>query len=231
MKIWSRIGLGCSLFCKLFRVFWQLLRGAWRVSRLPKPMVSIFGGAKLRQEDVYFAQAHTFAGRLAEANISVLTGGGPGAMQAASCGAYHAQLGNGESIGISVKDLGEAKNPCTHHFLELDYFFARKWLLTRYSSAFVVFPGGYGTLDELAEVLTLIQTKKLKPVPIVLVGREYWGPFVDWLCDETLKHGLISQEAMKMFTLTDDLDQVFHIIRDECRRCMQEGVDDHDKLA
>jgi len=221
MKIFSRLGLSCSLFCSLFRVFYQLLGGAWKVSRLPKPMVSIFGGARLREDDHYFSKAQTLAGRLADAGISVLTGGGPGVMEAASCGAYHSQLGKGQSIGISVRDLGEGRNPCTHHYLELDYFFARKWLLTRYSSAFVVFPGGYGTLDELAEVLTLIQTKKLGPAPIVLVGKEYWGPFIDWLCGETFKHGLISQDAMEMFTVTDDLDHAFRIVENECRRCLE----------
>jgi len=222
MKMISRIGSECLFFCRFLPVFWQLLRGAWKVSRLPKPLVSVFGGARLREDDDYFTKAQALAGRLADAGISVLTGGGPGAMKAASCGAYHAALGRGKSMGISVRDLGEGRNLCTHYYLELDYFFARKWLLTRYSSAFVVLPGGYGTLDELAEVLTLIQTKKIKPVPIVLVGREYWGPFVDWLCDETLKHGLIGQDAMKMFTVTDDLDEAFHIIQDECRSCLEE---------
>lgn len=171
----------------------------------------------MQKDDKYFLQAHELAEELVEHDISVLTGGGPGAMQAASCGAYQSKTGKGKSMGISVTDLGEGKNPCTHDYLELDYFWARKWLLTRYSSAFAVFPGGFGTLDELAEVLTLIQTKKLARVPIVLVGVEYWQPFIDWMEDEAVAHGLLSQEdARYLFTVTDDLHETFCVLRDEC---------------
>ena len=185
--------------------------------RLPAPRVSIFGGARLKTDDAYFKQASEVADRLVDAGISVLTGGGPGVMQAASCGAFQSAEAKGKSMGISVKDLGEGKNPCTHEYLELDYFFARKWLLTRYSVGFVVFPGGFGTLDELAEVLTLIQTKKLARVPIVLIGEEYWGAFVSWIKDEAIDHGLISVEDLALFTVTDNLEQAFCVLRDECK--------------
>ena len=120
-------------------------------------------------------------------------------------------------MGIGVRDLiEEGPNHCVHEYFELDYFFARKWLLTRYSVAFVIFPGGFGTIDELAEVLTLIQTKKLKRVPIVLIGKEFWDPFMNWVINEALKHGTVSQKDVDLLIVTDDLDQAFSIIANEC---------------
>ena len=216
MNFLTRLGLCSTLFFRLMRVFFQLLYGAWRVSKLHKPIVSIFGGARLKQTDVYFHQAHELAQRLISENISVLTGGGPGIMEAVSCGAIAAKNKHATSMGISVKDLGEGKNKCVQEYFELNYFFARKWLLTRYSVAFVVFPGGFGTMDELSEVLTLMQTKRLKRVPIVLIGTEYWEYFMKWITDEALKHGTISKDDLQLFIVTDDLFEAFCLIRDEC---------------
>jgi len=123
-----------------------------------------------------------------------------------------------KSIGIGVKELGEGKNPCVQEYFELDYFFARKWLMTRHSQAFVIFPGGFGTMDELAEILTLVQTKKLGRVPIVLVGVEYWRDFMEWLKYSALVHGLIVKEDLELFTLTDDIDKVFALVCKECEQ-------------
>ena len=114
--------------------------GAWRVNRLPKPIVTIFGGSRIKLEDPYAQQAHQFAQMLVEQNISVVTGGGGGIMQAASCGAVPGK-GRGRSLGIGVKELHEKPNPCIQDYIELDYFYARKWLLAEYSVGFVVFPG------------------------------------------------------------------------------------------
>ena len=119
-------------------------------------------------------------------------------------------------MGIGVTDLGEKPNKCVQKYLELKYFFARKWLLTRFSTAFIVFPGGYGTLDEMAEVLTLIQLKKLPRSPIILVGTEYWEPFMHWLKTEAIKHGTIDESDLQLFTVTDDFEQVYCLVRDEC---------------
>ena len=215
MKILQRIGLCFSLFFDLFKGFWQLLYGVWRISKLPHPIVSIFGGARLKKEDPYFSQAFELGKKFVEDDISVLTGGGPGVMEAANCGAAQAGA-NGRSIGISVSNLGEAHNTCAQEAFEVNYFFARKWLLTHYSAAFIIFPGGFGTLDELAEVLTMIKTKKMPRVPIILFGVEYWKPFVYWVEHEAIKHGLIDKQDLKLFTLTDDLDQAFCVVRDEC---------------
>jgi len=155
------------------------------------------------------------AKKLVEADISVLTGGGAGIMEAASCGAIPTQ-GSGHSLGIGVTDLREPRNPCVQEYFELDYFFARKWLLTHYSIAFVVFPGGFGTLDELFEVLTLMQTKQLKRAPIVLIGKEFWAPFMGWLIDQALRHGTIAEQDVQLFSVTDDLEEAFCTVSNTC---------------
>jgi uncharacterized protein (TIGR00730 family) len=197
-------------------VMFQVVYGAWRLSRVPRPFVSIFGGARLSQESPYAMKANRLAQRLVEENVTVLTGGGPGVMHAANCGAIIPKNnGKGKSIGIGVSDLGEGVNPCVQEYFELKYFFARKWLLTRYASAFVVFPGGFGTMDELSEVLTLFQTRKMARVPIVLVGVEYWQPFITWV-RAAVEADLISADELLFFTVTDDLEQTFCIVRDRC---------------
>ncbi len=212
----GRLRICLREFFSLIRVFWQLMYGIWKVSMLPEPIVSIFGGARVKGDDTYFRQAHELAQKLVEGDISVLTGGGPGIMEAASCGAIIPKTSKAKVMGIGVTDLGEKPNQCVQEYFELDYFFARKWLLTRYSQAFVVFPGGFGTLDEMAEVLTLIQTKKLQRVPIALIGTEYWKLFMRWLKEEALKHGTIDERDLALFTVTDDLEKVFCLVRDEC---------------
>jgi len=212
-----RIKLSSAEAFKLMRVFFQLLYGTWKISKLEDPIVSIFGGARLMEDQDYFKQAQALGERFAQNGISVLTGGGPGVMEAASCGVEYARERKGHTIGIGVRNLGEGKNKCVEEYFELDYFFARKWLLSRYSAAFIVFPGGFGTLDELTEVLTLIQTKRLTPRPIVLVGIEYWQPFMKWVTDEALKHQLISNQDIQLFTVTDDLEHAFCVVRDECK--------------
>ncbi len=209
-----------SLWMKLMRVSYQTVYGMWRLSKAPFPMVSIFGGARLPLDDAYANAVAQLARMLSKAGVSVLTGGGPGVMEAASCGAVTEEEGErkpiGKTIGIGVRDLGEGRNPCVEDYFELDYFFARKWLLTRYSQAFVVFPGGFGTLDEMAEVLTLMNTKKLQRVPIVLYGVEFWSPFMTWLKNEVLLHNLIVEEDLELFVVTDDLNEAFNIVYKAC---------------
>jgi len=201
-------------------VYRQTLYGIWKITAVPVPRVTIFGSARLEQDDPYAKQAHELGGKFIEEGISVLTGGGSGIMEAASCGAL--QKNNGEleaiSMGIGVKELGEGKNPCVQEYIELDYFFARKYLLTRSSIAFIVFPGGFGTVDEMGEVLTLIQTKKMPKMPIVLIGTEYWDLFLQWLRKQVLKHGAISESDLELFTVTDDIDYAFKIVSDFCKK-------------
>jgi len=192
-----------------------MIYGAWHVSRLPSPLISIFGSARFELETFYAQQAHKLAKMFIEDDISVLTGGGPGIMEAASCGAVPTK-GSGRSMGIGVTGLGEGRNPCVQDYFVLDYFFARKWLLTHYSHAFIVFPGGFGTLDELAEVLTLIQTQQMQRSPIILIGTAYWQPFMNWVTDQALVHGAVSQKDIELFYITDDLDKAFCIAQGAC---------------
>ncbi|BDC34958.1 hypothetical protein Noda2021_09160 [Candidatus Dependentiae bacterium Noda2021] len=208
--------LSIKTFFKLQRVVFQMLKGSCRIFALPGPLVSIFGGSRFGQDIMYAKKAHQLAHQFAERGISVLTGGGSGIMQAASCGAYVHPKEKGRTMGIGVTTLNEPKNECLLDYFQVDYFFARKWLLTQYSSAFVVFPGGFGTLDELGEVLTLIQTSTLKKTPIVLIGKEYWQPFMQWVNTEMLSHGLIAMQDIGLFTLTDDLTEAFCIVEDKC---------------
>jgi hypothetical protein len=208
----------CSaLAYHFFHVFLQIIYGVWRVSKLPHPIVSIFGSAKVSQGDKYAQEANLIASLFVEQGISVLTGGGPGIMEAANCGAIRPKRkGEVKSIGIGVTTLNEPKNMCVEEYFELDYFFARKWLLTQYSSGFIVFPGGFGTMDELSEVLTLIQTKQMKKVPIVLVGKDFWRPFMQWVTEEAFPHGLIKAEHLKLFSVTDDPYAAFCFVRGQC---------------
>lgn len=173
MRAFAKISELFAIFNRLMRITSQLMYGVWKIKEIKTPIISIFGGSRFSTDAEYAKQAHILAKKIVEEDISVMTGGGPGIMEAASCGAIAIGKNNAVSIGIGVKELGEKVNPCVQHYFELETFSARKWLLTHYSVAFVVFPGGFGTLDELAEVLTLIQTKQLPPVPIVLIGHEY----------------------------------------------------------
>lgn len=204
---------------RLLHVFWQIFYGVLRISKLKQPMVTIFGGSQLKKSDIYFIKAYELAARFVTNDISVLTGGGPGVMEAANCGANHAENAPIRSIGIGVEGLTEKPNNCTQEYFVLHYFFARKWLLTRFSSAFIVFPGGFGTLDELFEVLTLMQTEKMKPFPVVLFGVAYWTPLLDWIKAEPLARGLLHMRNMDLIIITDDIEEAFIYAKKECLTC------------
>jgi len=215
----SRIRLWLTSYLKLRRVFNQILYGIWRITAVPMPRVTIFGSARLEKDDPYAKQAHELGGKFIENGISVLTGGGPGIMEAVSCGAFeNGARSKAISVGINVSEFGEKRNPCVQEYIELNYFFARKYLLTRSSIAFIIFPGGFGTIDEMGEVITLIQTKKMPKLPIILIGTEYWDLFLQWLSKEVLKHGAISESDLKLFTVTDDIDYAFKIVSDFCKK-------------
>lgn len=202
-----------SLWWSLLKVQFQLMFSSWKLLKITPPIVSIFGGSRLGQEHQYAQQAFKFAQKLIEHDISIITGGGGGIMEAVNCGAITRKNKKARSIGINIKGLDD-RNKCVEDYFELDFIFARKWLMTQYSIAFVIFPGGFGTLDELAEVLTLMQTKKLKRIPIILIGVTYWNDVMDWIHKSALQHELITKEDVTLFSLTDDLDHAFTIIRD-----------------
>ncbi len=202
----------------LFKVFIHLLYGIWKLSHLKKQPVTIFGGARLKQDSLFMKQAAQLAQQLAEIGIPVLTGGGPGIMEAATCGISQGRENIVATIGITVRGLeeGEERSKCYRHIIEMDNFSSRKWLLIRYSGGFAVFPGGFGTLDELTELLTLIQTNKRERAPIVLIGVDYWKPLMTWIHESALAHGLISQKDITLFTITDDVDEALKLLKAHC---------------
>ena len=224
MNMFQRIGILCSTWWNLTLVLFQMMYGAWKISRLADPIVTIFGGSRIDQHNKYARQAHELGHALIKDDISVITGGGPGIMRAASCGASHEmrKVHKARSIGISVRGLEAeiASNECDSDYFVMRKFFARKWLMINYSVAFAVFPGGFGTLDELAEILTLIQTKNLAGSPVVLIGVSYWKPFVDWLHDTVLQQGLITLEELQLFKVTDDIDYARSLLKEHCKSQM-----------
>lgn len=208
-----------DLAVKLFEDYFRLVRGAWTLAKVKKPIISVFGGAKLEQDHPYAQQVHNLSDKLLEHGISVITGGGTGIMEAANCGSKVRNPDtSGKSIGILLESLQEQEPPnnnCMDEMIVTRYFFARKWLLTSYSTAFAVFPGGFGTADELFEILTLMQTDKLKRVPIVLVGTEFWKPLVEWV-KMSQKNGLLLQEDADLIFVTDDVDKAFNHLHQHC---------------
>ncbi len=200
----------------MFRIFFSVLKGTWRISKFKHEPITVFGGARLKPDSIYMHMATELAQMLSERGIPVLTGGGPGIMEAASCGATQTKgtVGVISSLGISVPGLNLTEPPskCLTDILMIDNYAARKWLLIQYSMAYAVFPGGFGTLNELTEVLTLIQTKLQKKSPIVLIGVEYWKPIMEWIHGSALKQGLIGHEDAALFTLTDDIKEAYDIL-------------------
>jgi uncharacterized protein (TIGR00730 family) len=229
--MWQKIKYYSVLFTSLIRTTFQLIYGVWKVSRLPEPIITVFGGSRLKQEDFYAKQAHILAHRLAKENMSVITGGGPGIMQAASCAVTEeeAKAIRTRTLGITVAGLlkKEPINRCAKEHIVVEYFFARKWLMINFSVAFAIFPGGFGTMDELSEVATLMQTQQLPGVPIVLIGVEYWQPFMDWLINSALKNGLIAKKDLNLIHVTDDLNEAFNVLKGRCdfgKKCVYELV-------
>ncbi len=168
--------------------------------------VSIFGSARIPENDPTYALAREVGRRLGEAGFSVITGGGPGVMEAGNRGAQDA---GATSIGLNI-ELPFEQAPNAYQDVELifHYFFTRKVMFVRYASAFVVFPGGFGTLDELFESLCLIQTGKVADFPVILVGTAFWGGLLDWMRDQLLQRALISPEDMALIQVTDDVDHI-----------------------
>ncbi len=214
MTIYRRIRFALKTVWDLIRLDFEMIAGIWKISRMKGPIVSIFGGSRFNLSDPYAQLASKLAQIFVKNGISVMTGGGPGIMEAASCGAIAIGQKGVVSLGIGVRELGEGRNPCVQEYLELDNFAARKWLLTHYSVGFIIFPGGFGTLDELAEVLTLVQIKRIPRIPIILIGTEYWRYFMHWITEEAMSHGLIPLENVSLFKVTDNLDEAYQIIND-----------------
>jgi uncharacterized protein (TIGR00730 family) len=201
---------------RIFRIVSEFVDGI-DAMRGVRPAVSIFGSARTPRSHPSYAGARRLARMLAERGFSIVTGGGPGVMEAANRGA---QDGEGRSIGLNIQlPVEQAPNRFQDLELHFRYFFVRKFHFVKHSSAFVIFPGGFGTLDELFEALTLIQTHKIRELPVVLVGRRYWRGLLGWLRRAMLDEGYVSPGDLELFHVTDDLEEAAELID----RCVRHG--------
>jgi len=195
---------------RIFRIMAEFVESIEELSTLGNA-VSIFGSARVKPGDSCYQQAEYLARRLAEKGFSVITGGGPGVMEAANKGATE---GGGKSVGMNIRLPFEQKpNPYANVSIDYKYFFIRKVMFVKYAVAYVIFPGGYGTLDELFEALTLIQTRRIKSFPVVLLGGAYWKGLMDWLSDTVLKENKILPEDLDLIRITDDPDEAVRYIQ------------------
>ena len=190
---------------RVFRIMAEFVEAIETLSQV-KHAVSIFGSARTKPDDPYYRKAELLARRFVEEGFGVITGGGPGIMEAANKGAAEA---GGQSVGMNIRLPFEQKpNPYANVSIDYKYFFIRKVMFVKYAVAYVILPGGLGTMDELFEALTLIQTKRIKSFPVILVGSEYWKGLYDWLRDTMLRENRISPEDLERFQILDDPDEV-----------------------
>ena len=194
---------------RLFRIMGEFVEGFDRLAQYDST-VTVYGSARATPESPAYESAERMGRALAKAGFSVVTGGGPGVMEAANKGAAEA---GGTSIGIAIDAPGEVPNTYSNVSMSLHYFFVRKVMLVWRASGYVLMPGGLGTLDELFETTTLMATEKLEPFPVVLFGSDYWTGLVDWLRDSTLERGFISQADIDRLVVTDDIDEVVRLMK------------------
>jgi len=173
--------------------------------------VSIFGSARVKAGEPYYEKTVVLARRLAQEGFSVITGGGPGIMEAANKGAAE---GGGKSVGMNIRLPFEQKpNPYANIHIDYKYFFIRKVMFVKYALAYIILPGGFGTLDELFEAFTLIQTKRIRSFPVILVGSEFWKGLLDWIRKTLIREGMIQQEDLHYFQIIDDPEEVVRHIK------------------
>ncbi|QER42783.1 TIGR00730 family Rossman fold protein [Thermodesulfobacterium sp. TA1] len=204
-------GLAAKESWRLFKILAEFVEGFEVLPRV-YPGVTIFGSARTPVDHPDYQKAVELGKLLVKSGFSVITGGGPGIMEAANKGAAEA---NGYSVGLNIKlPFEQIPNPYANIRLDFKYFFIRKVMMAKYSVAFVFFPGGFGTLDEMFEVLTLVQTKKIKPVPIVLVGKEFWLPLYNWLKEYLLVQNKISPKDIELFRIVETPEETLEYIKE-----------------
>ena len=202
---------------KIFQIMSEFVEGFQKLAAI-SPSVSVFGSARFAADHKYSLLIEDISRKLTDAGFAVVSGGGPGIMEASNKGAY---AGKSASVGLNIQlPFEQSGNPYQDIGITFKYFFARKVMFVKYASAYVVMPGGFGTLDEMAEILTLIQTGKSRKIPVVLVGSEFWSGFVEWLKNSMLTMGTISESDLNLFTIEDDPEKVIETIFD-----FYEGVD------
>lgn len=195
---------------RLFRILGEFVEGIESLHDLG-PAVTIFGSARIKPDDPNYQRAEQIAELCVKNKFAVITGGGGGIMEAANKGAARA---GGPSVGLNIKLPFEQKpNEYADMMLEFKYFFIRKVMFIKYAAAYIALPGGFGTLDEVFEVMTLIQTKRVKPFPIILVGSEYWSGLLDWIRGRLKKTGMISPDDMDIVQLIDDPEEVVAAVK------------------
>jgi len=195
---------------RIFRIMAEFVDGIETLSSL-EPAVTIFGSSRSKPGDKYYAMAEEMGNLLAKEGFTVITGGGPGIMEAANKGALEAA---GQSVGLNIELPFEQKlNPYTNIHINFRYFFVRKVMFVKYAMSYVIFPGGFGTMDELFESLTLIQTDKMKPFPVILIGSDYWAGLLNWITDTMLAQDMILPEDKAIFTLADSPSDAVEIIK------------------
>ncbi len=195
---------------RIFRIMAELVEGIETLSEIG-PAVSIFGSSRTNPEDGLYQIGREIAFQLAKAGYTIISGGGPGMMEAVNRGAADA---GARSVGLNIRLPFEQKpNPYANIQLDFKYFFVRKVMFVKYAMAYVILPGGFGTLDELFEALTLIQTKRIRAFPVVMVGKEYWKGLLDWIRAQLLAENKISEDDMDIITLADEPEEVVKIIK------------------
>ncbi|MBI3830513.1 MAG: TIGR00730 family Rossman fold protein [Planctomycetes bacterium] len=204
-----------SEFWRALRIFFELLRG-FRALHFVGPCVTVFGSARFHESHRFYKLARTMGAGLARAGFTIMTGGGPGIMEAANRGAKEAK---GRSVGCNIVLPKEQQpNPYLDAFVEFDHFYVRKVMLVKYSYAFVIMPGGLGTLDEVFETATLIQTGKIQDFPVVFMGKDYWAPLFEFMRNTLVKEGTIDAKDLDYFLLTDSPEEALTHIRDTAMR-------------
>lgn len=195
---------------RMFRIMAEFVEGFETLSKY-QPAVSVFGSTRAKPDEEIYQRAEKIGRLLAENGFAVITGGGPGLMEAANKGASSV---GGKSIGLNIElPLEQKPNPYANVNLSFRYFFVRKVMFVKYSVAYVILPGGFGTMDELLESVTLIQTHKIKPFPVILIGSNYWRGFLDWIQEVVLKEGKISPSDFEILRLIDDPVEVIKVIQ------------------
>lgn len=209
-KTWNEIRTNDSW--AIFKIMSEFVNGYENMGRIG-PCVSIFGSARTKPEDKYYQLAEKIAYKISKAGYGVITGGGPGIMEAGNKGAH---LGGGTSVGLNIElPFEQHFNPYIDHDknLNFDYFFVRKVMFVKYSQGFVVMPGGFGTLDEMFEAITLIQTKKIARFPIILVGSSYWSGLIDWIKAVLVEQEqTVSADDLKLIKIVDNEDEVVEVL-------------------
>jgi len=195
---------------RMFRIIGELVEGFDKLAKVV-PAVSIYGSARIREGDELYEQTEEIARRLGEMGFSIITGGGPGVMEAANKGAMEAGV---TSVGLNIQlPQEQAPNAYATKSITFNHFFVRKIMLVKHACVFIIMPGGLGTLDEVTELLTLMQTHKVKPFPVVLFDSMYWKGFLRWLRDSALSRGFISEGDLDLLRICDHVDEVIEAVR------------------